>query len=242
MTLQPQSLQVEWFSKRFGDVVALDGASFSARTGELLGVIGPNGAGKSTLFECVAGVLAADGGIVKLGDATIKSDARKDALFFLPDAISPWPDQRVAWVLEFVERVFDSKAGVRPDARADVIASLSLAPLLDKRVGELSKGQRKRVAVAIGLITPQPFLLLDEPFDGLDLRQSREVESVLRAHAKRGRGLVLSIHQLGDAARLCDRLALLSSGKSVGEGTLEELRVKAGAPSGDIEEVFLALT
>ena len=242
MTLQPQTLQAEWFSKRFGDVAALDGASFSAKTGEVLGVIGPNGAGKSTLFECVAGVLPADAGIVKLGDVAVNLDARKDALFFLPDAISPWPDQRVAWVLEFVERVFDSKSGVRPDARADVIASLALVPLLDKRVGELSKGQRKRVAVSIGLITPQPFLLLDEPFDVLDLRQSREVEAVLRAHAARGRGLVLSIHQLADAARLCDRLALLSSGKSVGEGTLEELRLKAGVAGGNIEEVFLALT
>jgi ABC-type multidrug transport system ATPase subunit len=237
-----ESLKVEWFSKKFGDVVALDGASFTANSGELLGVIGPNGAGKSTLFECVAGVLAADAGTVRVGDTAVKQDARKTALFYLPDAISPWPDQRVAWVLEFIERIFDAQAGDRARGRDEVIASLALTPLLGKRVGELSKGQRKRVSVAIGLVTPQPFLLLDEPFDGLDLRQSREMELVLREHASRGRGLVLSIHQLADAARLCDRLALLSSGKSVGEGTLEELRVKAGVVSADIEEVFLALT
>jgi ABC-2 type transport system ATP-binding protein len=237
-----QSLQVDWFTKKFGGVVALDGASFVAKPGELLGVIGPNGAGKSTLFECVAGVLAADAGTVRLGDTAIKQEQRKTALFYLPDAITPWPDQRVAWVLEFIERAFDAQRGDRARGREEIITSLALDPLLGKRVGELSKGQRKRVAVAIGLITPAPFLLLDEPFDGLDLRQSREMEIVLRAHAKRGRGLVLSIHQLHDAARLCDRLALLSSGKSVGEGTLEELRVKAGIASGDIEEVFLALT
>ena len=233
-----QSLHVEWFSKRFGDVVALDHASFSAKSGELLGVIGPNGAGKSTLFECVAGVLPADGGTVKLGETRVDQGARKTALFFLSDGLVPWPDQRVAWVLEFVEGLFAAASG----ARADVITSLGLVSLLDKRVGALSKGQRKRVTVAIGLITPQPFLLLDEPFDGLDLRQSREVEAVLRTHAARGRGLVLSIHQLADAARLCDRLALLSSGRSVGEGTLDELRAKAGLPGGTAEEVFLALT
>jgi ABC-type multidrug transport system ATPase subunit len=236
-----QSLHVEWFSKKFGGVVALDGASFRAKPGELLGVIGPNGAGKSTLFECVAGVLAADAGTVRVGDAAVKPGARKSALFYLPDAISPWPDQRVGWVLEFIERVFDARKGDRARGRDEIISSLGITPLVDKRIGELSKGQRKRVAVAIGLITPQPFLLLDEPFDGLDLRQSREVELVLREHASRGRGLVLSIHQLADAARLCDRLALLSSGKSVGEGTLDELRAKAGV-AGDIEEVFLALT
>jgi ABC-2 type transport system ATP-binding protein len=241
-TTDQQSLQVEWFSKKFGDVTALDGASFTAKPRELLGVIGPNGAGKSTLFECVAGVLAADAGTVRLGDTALKSDARKTALFYLPDAISPWPDQRVAWVLEFIERVFDAQAGDRARGRDEIISSLALAPLLAKRVGELSKGQRKRVAVAIGLITPQPFLLLDEPFDGLDLRQSREMENVLREHSARGRGLVLSIHQLADAARLCDRLALLSAGKSVGEGTLDELRAKAGVAGANIEEVFLALT
>ena len=141
-------------------------------------------------------------------------------------------------VLEFIEGLFASPPGMRDE----VIRSLALGPLLRKRVGELSKGQRKRVAVAIGLITPQPFLLLDEPFDGLDLRQSREMEVVLRAHAARGRGLCLSIHQLADAARLCDRLALLSSGRTVGEGTLDELRAKAGMAQGDVEEVFLALT
>ncbi len=233
------SLRVEWFSKRFGDVVALDHASFSAHPGELLGLIGPNGAGKSTLFECVAGVLAADGGVVTLGETRLTAATRKESLFFLPDGVQPWPDQRVAWVLEFIEGLFESANG----AREDVTAALALGALRDKRVGALSKGQRKRLAVALGLITPQPFLLLDEPFDGLDLRQSREMETVLRAHAARGRGLVLSIHQLADAARICDRLALLASGKSVGEGTLDALRAIAGVGDmANIEEVFLALT
>jgi len=208
---ETKTLRIECCSKRFGDVVALDRASFTARAGELLGLIGPNGAGKSTLFECVAGVLAADEGVVMLGETRLDAAARKNALFFLPDGVNPWPDQRVGWVLEFIEGLFASHDGARPD----VIGSLALAPLLDKRVGALSKGQRKRVTVALGLITPQPYLLLDEPFDGLDLRQSREVELVLRAHAARGRGLCLSIHQLADAARLCDRLSLLSAGRSV---------------------------
>jgi ABC-2 type transport system ATP-binding protein len=233
-----KSLRVEWISKRFGDLVALDRTSFTANAGELLGLVGPNGAGKSTLFECVAGVLAADSGVVLLDETRLDLAGRKAALFFLPDGVQPWPDERVGWVLEFIEGLFAAVTG----AREDVIATLALGPLLDKRVGALSKGERKRVTVALALITPQPYLLLDEPFDGLDLRQSREVELVLRAHAARGRGLCLSIHQLADAARLCDRLALLSSGRSVGEGTLGELRVKASLASGSVEEIFLALT
>lgn len=232
------TLRVRGLSKRFGVVTALADASFDVRAGELLGLIGPNGAGKTTLLRCAAGVLTADAGTVSLGDLPLAPARRKDALFYLPDGVHPWPDERVAFVLEFIEGLFGSHAGTR----ADVVSSLALAPLLGQRVNELSRGQRKRVTVAIGLITPQPFLLLDEPFDGLDLRQSREMEAVLRAHASRGRGLCLSIHQLAEAARLCDRLALLSSGRSVGEGSLGELQQKAGVGHGDIEEVFLALT
>jgi ABC-type multidrug transport system ATPase subunit len=232
------TLRVSGLTKRFGGLTALADASLELRAGELLGLIGPNGAGKTTFLQCTAGVVTADAGTVSLDDLPLATAHRKDVLFYLPDGVRPWPDERVAFVLEFIEGLFGPRAGTR----ADVVASLGLQPLLGQRVNELSRGQRKRVTVAIGLITPQPFLLLDEPFDGLDLRQSREMEAVLRAHASRGRGLCLSIHQLADAARLCDRLALLSSGRSVGEGSLGELQQKAGVGHGDIEEVFLALT
>ena len=113
---------------------------------------------------------------------------------------------------------------------------------MKSRIGSLSKGERKRVLLALGLLTPQPLLMLDEPFDGLDLRQTRDVMSLLRDHARRGRTLMLSIHQLVDAARVCERLVLLSEGKVAGEGTIPELQVKAGIAEGGLEEVFLALT
>ena len=126
--------------------------------------------------------------------------------------------------------------------RADVIARLDLAPLLDSRVGTLSKGQRKRVGLAIGMLTPQPVLLADEPFDGLDLRQSREAAAALRAHAADGRTLVLSIHQIVDAARVCDRFVLLSSGRVCGEGAPNELAALAasrGHSTDRYREIFL---
>jgi ABC-2 type transport system ATP-binding protein len=125
---------------------------------------------------------------------------------------------------------------------AEVARALDLTALTVQRLGTLSKGQRKRVLIALSLLTPQPLLLLDEPFDGLDLRQIREVGPLLRRVAADGRALVLSIHQLHDAARVCDRLVLLSDGRVVGEGTLDDLRARSGKPEADIEEVFLALT
>ncbi len=93
------------------------------------------------------------------------------------------------------------------------------------------------------MLTPHPVLLCDEPFDGLDLRQTREIGAALREHAASGRTLFLSIHQIADAARMCDRFVLLSGGRIVGEGTVEELAARAPSDAPEsLEDIFLALT
>jgi ABC-type multidrug transport system ATPase subunit len=96
--------------------------------------------------------------------------------------------------------------------------------------------------LALALLTPHPLLLMDEPFDGFDLRQTREIMAVLRGVAAGGRTLVLAIHQLGDAEKVCDRLVLLAEGRIRGVGTLAELRTQTGRPAAALEEIFLALT
>jgi ABC-type multidrug transport system ATPase subunit len=128
-------------------------------------------------------------------------------------------------------------------ARDALIGRLGLERHLNSRLGTLSKGEHRRVMLAIALNTPQPFLLLDEPFDGLDLRQTREVMMLLREHARasEGRGILVSIHQLVDAARVSDRLVLLDQGAVVAAGTLDELRARAAMPGASLEDVFLAL-
>jgi ABC-2 type transport system ATP-binding protein len=217
--------------------------SFTINQGEVLGLVGPNGAGKTTLLECIAGVMPATSGeLVRDGRAVSLRD-RASLLFYLPEAISPWPSQTVDWALDYATGFF----GGDPAGRGAVIEALQLAPLLRSRIGTLSKGQRRRAALAVSLLTPQPLLIADEPFEGLDLRQSRDVAAVLRAHAAAGRTLLLSIHQIQDAARVCDRLVLLSAGRVRGEGTIRELadlvasRTNQPKPAG-LEEVVLALT
>ena len=235
-------LQVRNFTKRYGRLTALGDVSFSVREGEVLGLIGPNGSGKTTLFECMGGVLPLDGGSLDRGDRRLTHRDRAATLFYLPDGIVPWPAQPVRWTLDFTLGLF----GGRTHLRDEVTWRLGLDPLLESPMGSLSKGQRKRALLAIGLLTPQPLLLADEPFDGLDLRQSREVADTLRSYAASGRTMFLSIHQIHDAARVCDRFVLLSGGRVCGEGTLEELSAAAAArgrtAENDLEEVFLALT
>jgi ABC-2 type transport system ATP-binding protein len=227
-------LHARGISKRYGRNIVLHDASFSVHRGEVLGLIGPNGAGKTTLFECLAGLIPADGGEVQYAGAPVVAARRKDILFYLPDGICPWPDQPAGWALSFFESMFGR------DARG-LIAALKLDRFLTARIGSLSKGELKRVLLAIGLLTPHPLLLLDEPFDGLDFRQTRDVMTLLRDCAKT-QTLFLSIHQLVDASRVCDRLVLLSQGRVAGEGTLDELRELAKLKEGGLEEIFLALT
>ncbi len=234
-------IRVERLTKRYGNVPALADVAFSIRPGEILGLIGPNGAGKTTLFECLAGVLPPSSGVIFIDGKPLSATSRTRALFYLPDAIAPWPSQTVRWALDFVVGFF----GGRRDLVSTVIDGLALSPLLMNPIGTLSKGQRKRVLLAIGLLTSQPMLLADEPFDGLDLRQTREVAAILKDHARAGRTLFLSIHQISDAARVCDRFVLLSAGQVCGVGTLDELSALArarGAAAANLEEVFLALT
>src|SRR5262245_25375050 len=230
-------LQVKGLSKTYGILTALDDISFSVRRGEILGLLGPNGSGKTTLFECIAGVQPADRGEISCGGK------RSDILFYLPDGIVPWPEQPVWWALEFALGFFGGPKDLYPD----VVDGLELTSLLDMRFGALSKGQRKRALLAIGLLTPQPILMIDEPFDGLDLRQSREVFETLRWHVSHGRTLFLSVHQIADAGRICDRFVLLNAGRVCAEGTTRELTELAAQRSGQhdiaaFEEVFLALT
>jgi len=246
-------LQVAHLTKRYGHLAALSEVSFSIQPGEVLGLIGPNGSGKTTLFECLGGVLPADGGALLVDGRPLTAAELKATVFYLPDLIAPWPSQTVRWALDFVRGYWSVPWGhprglapsLSPGLSLDVVRRLDLEPLLDQRIGALSKGQRKRALLAFGLLTPQPVLLADEPFDGLDLRQTRDVAQTLRYFASQGRTLVLSIHQIGDAARVCDRFVLLSNGRTRGEGTIDELAhlaAPSGATTNNLEEIFLALT
>jgi ABC-2 type transport system ATP-binding protein len=234
----PASMDVAALTKRYGEQFALADVAFDIHGGEVLGVIGPNGAGKTTLLEGLAGLLPVDSGDVRWQGRSLSRAQRRNAIFYLPDGLRPYQDQYVARVLAFF-------AGVYASPRAQVsraIERLGLGPVLQKRVRALSKGFGRRLMLALGLLTPQPVLIMDEPFDGFDLRQTRDVVHMLRELAASGRTLVLAIHQLADAERVCDRFLLLAEGRVLAQGTLEELRNRTAQPRASLEDVFLALT
>lgn len=232
-------LRVENVAKHYGDLRALEQVSFQIPQNSIAGVIGPNGAGKTTLLLGLAGLLPIDSGSIRWGDTTLSANTRRQITFYVEDAIQPHALLCVESVLRFYASVFKREKALLNG----IIERLELRDSLRSRVSILSKGTAKRFLIAIGLLSTQPVLMLDEPFDGLDLKQTLQVIPLLREISAAGRTLVLSIHQLRDAERICDRFVLLDNGRLAGSGTLAELQIIAGGAQGSgLEEIFLALT
>ncbi len=231
-------LRIEGLTKTFGGQFALHGVTFDLHRGEVLGLIGPNGAGKTTLLESIAGIMPAEIGRIMSDGEDMPQHRRRETLFYVPDGIRPYGEQYVIQVLSFMAGVFRRSA---KDVE-QTIAAAGLREVLGKRINSLSKGFARRLLLALGFLAPHPVLLMDEPFDGFDLRQTRNMMGVLRDMAANGRTLLLSIHQMTDAERVCDRFVLLADGTVRGAGTLEELRSQTALPAGRLEDIFLALT
>jgi ABC-2 type transport system ATP-binding protein len=231
-------LRAASITKRYADQAVLADVAFDIPAGEILGIIGPNGAGKTTLLEVLAGILPADASDVQWLGRPLPPSRRRETMFYLPDGVRPYQDQPVSRVLSFFAGAYRRSV----DETTGTIEAVGLTPVLHKRVHSLSKGYGRRLVLALGLLTPHPLLLMDEPFDGFDLRQTREIVGVLRKEVTKGRTLALAIHQLLDAERVCDRFILLADGHVRGVGTLKDLRARTGLTNANLEDIFLALT
>ncbi|MCC6928384.1 MAG: ABC transporter ATP-binding protein [Gemmatimonadaceae bacterium] len=235
-------LVVRALRRSFGPIEAVRDASFEVSRGEVVGLLGPNGAGKSTILDCLAGLLPADGGEVFVDGVPLAAEERHRAMFYLPDSLVPWRDERAGDVVDVFADLWNVDARTRDAWARGAAVALGVEELQRRPIGELSKGQRKRLLLSLALLVPRPLVLMDEPFDGLDLRQVRQTIALLRQTAREGRSLLLSIHAMRDAERSCDRLVLVSDGRTGARGSLGALRAQAGLPAGELEDVFLALT
>src|SRR5258707_1938119 len=203
-------LQIASLSKFYGEQLALEDVGLSVHAGEVLGLIGPNGAGKTTLLEAIAGLLPVDSGEIRFRDQLLPLHRRREVIFHLPDGVRPYSDQTTEQALAFFAGVYRRSA----TEISEIVSSVGLRPVLAKRIHALSKGYNRRLIIALGFLTRHPILLMDDPFDGFDLRQTRDMMAVLRRVASGGRTLLLSIHQLLDVEQVCDRLDLLSDGRN----------------------------
>jgi len=238
----PVALEIRGLAKRFGRP-AVDGIDLDVPVGEFFTLLGPNGAGKTTLLRMVSGLLKPDRGTIRIHgiDALADPVAAKRVTAWLSDEPMIYDKLSPVEYLDFVAGLWGVSDDIAKARAADLITWLGLEPHARERCENLSKGTRQKVALAGALVHAPKLIILDEPLTGLDAGSARLVKSVLRERVKAGCSVVMTTHILEVAERMADRIGVISEGRLVAEGTLSELRGKAGAGHVSLEDTFLAL-
>jgi ABC-2 type transport system ATP-binding protein len=238
------AVRCDALTKRYGDVVAVDGLSLTVRRGECFGMLGPNGAGKTTTIEIFEGLLTPDAGDVEvlgLRWRTHEADLRQRLGIQLQET-------QLAEKLTVEETLRLFRAFYHRGRTIDEL--LRIVELEGKRaswVGKLSGGQKQRLAVACALAGAPDLLFLDEPTTGLDPQSRRQLWGVLERFRAGGGTIVLTTHYMDEAEELCDRVAVVDHGRVIALGTPQELIGALAAPRvvthhGTLEDVFMSLT
>jgi ABC-2 type transport system ATP-binding protein len=223
-------LEVADLARRYGDVVALDGLSFTVEPGQLFGFVGPNGAGKTTTMRIILGVLEPDAGEVRWRGQPV--DLATRARFgYMPEERGLYPKMRVRDQLAYFARLHGLERSAAEAAADTWMERLGIAERAGDRVETLSLGNQQRVQLAVALVHEPELLVLDEPFSGLDPFGVDVLSGVLRGLADEGVPVVFSSHQLDLVERLCESVAIVHDGRLVAAGRVDELRERgAGRP------------
>jgi len=229
---QPR-LVAEELSRRFGKHRVVDGVSLSVGPGEVVGLLGPNGAGKTTTFYMIVGFLRADQGRILLGDRDITRipmyRRARLGIGYLPQEPSVFRKLSVKQNILAILEVLPLKAAERKQRLEELLAELDLTHLADRTAYHLSGGERRRLEITRALAAEPKFLLLDEPFVGIDPIAVGEIQEIIQRLRRRGLGLLITDHSVRETLRSTDRAYILYEGKILLSGTARELAVDATA-------------
>jgi ABC-2 type transport system ATP-binding protein len=218
-------LTLQRVSKRYGEVMALDAATFEVQRGRILGFLGPNGAGKTTAMRCVLDLVQPDSGDIEWDGAPITQEVRV-RFGYMPEERGLYPKMRVREQLIHFARLSGVGDG-SADAADHWLRRLGLTDRSEAKVEELSHGNQQRVQLAVALVHDPELLVLDEPFSGLDPLGSEALAVVLRELADKGVAIVFSSHQLDLVEDVCEDVAIIDRGRIVLTGNLDSLRANA---------------
>lgn len=217
-------ISVDNVRKAYGPIVAVDDLSFEVNRGEVVGFLGPNGAGKTTMMRMLTGTLQPDEGVVRFDGSPIAEDlsAAKRRVGYLPEA-NPLYDELL--VAEYLEYVSELRGLTRAETRSgitDAVEETSIAEVFYRPIGELSKGFRQRTGLAAAILHRPEVLIMDEPTEGLDPNQRVDIRRLV-AELGRERTVLLSTHVMQEVEATCSRLLILSRGRLVAQGSVQEL-------------------
>jgi ABC-2 type transport system ATP-binding protein len=216
-------LKIENLSKRYGDVVALDGCSFEVAEGRMLGFLGPNGAGKTTTMRAIFALLRPDAGTVSWNGSPITAETRL-RFGYMPEQRGLYPKMKIAQQLVYFGRLHGMSEPAAKSAAIDLLTELGLDQRADDTLDALSHGNQQRVQLAAALIHSPELLVLDEPFNGLDPIGAETMANVLRERASAGVAVVFSSHQLDLVEDLCQDVAIIHQGRIVVAGEVRSLQ------------------
>lgn len=221
-------IEVKNLTKRYGPTVAVDNVSFNAKAGEVLGFLGPNGAGKTTTMRVLTCYLSADEGNATVDgyDVFDQSVEVRKRIGYLPESAPLYLDMGVIDYLKFIAQVRDIPKSQRQQRTKEVIGICGLESVIQKDVGELSKGFRQRLGLAQSLIHDPPILIMDEPTSGLDPNQIIEIRNLIKEIGKE-KMIIFSTHILPEVSATCSRILIINNGKIVANGSPENLAERA---------------
>jgi ABC-2 type transport system ATP-binding protein len=237
-------IEVDGLVKRYGDHIAVDGVSFAVEQGEIFGILGPNGAGKTTTVECIEGLRAPDGGTIRVCGIDPQQDTGElRQLLGVQLQETELPDKlRVGEAMELYSSFYRSPADWR-----ELLGTLNLTEKINAPFKKLSGGQKQRLSIALALVGDPKVAVLDELTTGLDPQARRDAWDLIETIRERGVTIVLVTHFMAEAERLCDRLALVDSGKIVALDTPAGLVARVDdrqrirfRPSAPIDHALLA--
>jgi ABC-2 type transport system ATP-binding protein len=238
----PPALEIRGLAKHY-ERPAVNGLDLRVEAGEFYALVGPNGAGKTTTLRMVAGLIAPDGGDISVHgiDALREPVAAKQIIGWISDEPMIYDKLTPFEYLEFVAGLWGIDAEEAERRAHELFGWLGLAPHAHERCEGFSKGMRQKVALAGGLVHEPRLIILDEPLTGLDAGAARQVKHVLRERIRGGATVVMTTHILEVAERMADRIGIIARGRLLAEGTLDELRRKAGLGESNLEDTFLTL-
>jgi sodium transport system ATP-binding protein len=232
----------KWFRGPDGArVPAVDGIRFTVRPGEVFGLLGPNGAGKTTTLRMLCTVLKPSAGTATVAgfDVVAQPSEVRRHLGFLSANTGVY-DRMTAWeMVEYYGRLNEVPPGVLRPRMEELFDTLQIAAFRDLPGAKMSTGMKQKVSIARALVNDPPVLIFDEPTAGLDVLVQRAVLDSIKQLRGRGKTVVFSTHIMREVEKLCDRVAIMSKGKIVVCGSLDDLRQLHNQP--DLEELFFAL-
>jgi ABC-2 type transport system ATP-binding protein len=218
-------LELHSVSKRYGDRLAVDDLDLAVEPGQMFGFVGTNGAGKTTTMRIIMGVLAPDAGSVRWQGRLADADARR-GFGYMPEERGLYPKMRIKEQLAYLAALRGTPQQEAERAVEELLGEFGLAERGNDRVEQLSLGNQQRVQLAAALVHDPEFLVLDEPFSGLDPVGVDALAHILAQRVERGVGVLFSSHQLDLVERLCDAVGIIQAGRMVATGPVEELRTR----------------